>query len=198
MNATAQANAETPLLDPVYGIRDDIARTHSPVTPYERMLLTAAAQAWQRFQQALDLEKRLFAKTDPLDLFSTNLAAFKSITRHVSVCDSAFRRAMEQLECTQRSRAREDLGCGRPRSTAPDPQNRPTENRPTENCQNEPKRASAASSGYSQSAPSTSQEHRTTPPPSPEPHHSGSVPPNSNAHKGLSPVTATSSPDLTR
>ncbi len=57
------------------------------------MLLTAAAQAWQRFQQALELEKRLFAKTDPLELFSTNLAAFKSITRHVSVCDSAFRRA---------------------------------------------------------------------------------------------------------
>ncbi len=80
MNASTQATPEPPSLDPVYTTRDDIARTHNPATPYERMLLTAAAQAWQRYQQALDLEKRLVAKTDPLDLFSSNLDAFKAIT----------------------------------------------------------------------------------------------------------------------
>ncbi len=80
MNTSARATAEPPPLDPVYTTRDDIARTHNPATPYERMLLTAAAQAWQRYQQALDLEKRLFAKTDPLELFSSNLEAFKAIT----------------------------------------------------------------------------------------------------------------------
>ncbi len=142
MNATAQATAEPPSLDPVYGIRDDIARTHNPATPYERMLLTAAAQAWQRYQQALELEKRLFAKTDPLELFSTNLAAFKTIARHVAACESAFRRAMEQLECAQRSRTLQTLGCGRPRTTTPAPQNR----------ENQPERATSASAAPSSPA----------------------------------------------
>ncbi len=149
MNPSAQATAEPPPLDPVYTTRDDIARTHNPATPYERMLLTAAAQAWQRYQQALDLEKRLFAKTDPLDLFSTNLEAFKAITRHVATCEGAWRRAMEQLERAQRSRAKQTLASPRPRTTF------------NENRQNEPNRAaSAAATANSSHQPDCSRSQK--------------------------------------
>ncbi len=105
MNAPVKINPEPKPLDPFYTLRDDLARTHPPANGYERILLTAAAQAWQRLQHAQDLERRVSERTGPLELFSAQREAFHTLTHHVMSCERAWRQALGQLERAQRTRA---------------------------------------------------------------------------------------------
>ncbi len=104
MNASARAAVNHAPNDTVYTLRDDLARAHSPANAHERMLITAIAQAWIRLQAAYDLERRLFEKTDPLELLSNDLERFKVIARHISECERIWRRAVEELERAKRKR----------------------------------------------------------------------------------------------
>jgi hypothetical protein len=121
MNASTQAALEPKPLDPVFGLRDDLAQTLTPANAYERMLLTAVAQAWFRFQQAQQIERRVFEKTDPLELVSNNLETFKAVTRHVSNCERAWRQAIAELKRTQRARAKATLASPNARRAADRP-----------------------------------------------------------------------------
>ena len=106
MSAAAKQIADTQAerLDSIYTTRDDIARSFNPVTPHERMLVTAIAQAWERLQRAYDLERRAFEQTDPLELINNDLDKFKAITRFVTDCERIYRHAIEELRRTQRTR----------------------------------------------------------------------------------------------
>ncbi len=106
MNALAKSNAGLPQADPIYAIRDDLARTHQPADALERMLVSAAAQAWSRFQQATEIENRIFARTSPVELFATNAEAFRSLARYVADSERAWRTALRQLHGAQRRRAK--------------------------------------------------------------------------------------------
>lgn len=97
MNATAIISATAPAVDPVYALRDELARVYNPTTAHERMLVTVMAQALQRLHHAYELERRVFAETGPLELFSSNLEAFKTIARHVAECERAWRRALAAI-----------------------------------------------------------------------------------------------------
>ena len=105
MSAAAKQIADTSAHRPdsFYTTRDDIARSFNPVTPHERMLVTAIAQAWERLQRAYDLERRAFEQTDPLEL-NNDLDKFKAITRFITDCERIYRRALEELRRTQRTR----------------------------------------------------------------------------------------------
>jgi hypothetical protein len=107
MSATAPQRVVNPehSVDPVYTTRDDLASSFNPANAHERMLVTAAAQAWQRLQRAYDLERRLLETTDLLDLFTSNPEGFKSIARHIAECERIWRRALEALERVKRSNA---------------------------------------------------------------------------------------------
>ncbi len=120
MNASARA-CEEPGLDPVYTLRDDLARSFNPANAHERMLVTAIAQAWHSLQDAYHLKRRIFEKTDPLELFSSDLERFKSINRHVTECERIWRRAMDELGRTQRRRQRESLASPNARRDRPAP-----------------------------------------------------------------------------
>ena len=131
MNATAPA-AEPVTLDPVYLLRDEIAQSYSPANGFERMLLLAAAQSWLRYQEALNFERRVYEKTDPLELFSQSIDKFKTVLRYVAECERAWRRSLAELRSTIRARGRQTLASpnarrGTPRSSAlsPDLQNEP-------------------------------------------------------------------------
>ena len=91
-------------VDSIYTTRDDLARSFNPVTPHERMLVTAIAQAWERLQRAYDLERRAFEQTDPLELINNDLDKFKAITRFITDSERIYRRAVEELRRTQRTR----------------------------------------------------------------------------------------------
>ncbi len=116
-HAAATAEYEQPGVDPVYLTRDDLARSLNPINDLERMLVTAAAQAWHALQNARELEAQVFAQTRPLDLFSTRLEHFKTITRHVANADRAWRQAMAAFDRAKRNRAPRPIL--RPRTTPP-------------------------------------------------------------------------------
>lgn len=108
MSATAlqRVDQAEPAIDPVYISRDDLAQSFNPANGHERMLVTAAAQAWQRLQRAYDMERRLLETTDLLDLFKSDPDAFKSMARHIAECERIWRRALEALERVQRATAK--------------------------------------------------------------------------------------------
>ena len=108
MNAIAPA-AEPVTLDPVYLLRDEIAQSYPPANGFERMLVLAAAQAWLRYQEALNFERRVYEKTDPLELFSQSIDKFKTVLRYVAECERAWRRSLAELRSTIRARARQTL-----------------------------------------------------------------------------------------
>lgn len=90
--------------DPVFLLRDDLAAHFKPVNAFERILLGAAAQAWLRYQQAQDIERRLFEKNDPLDLITKQPKLFNTVTRHVAGCERAWRRSLEEIRRAIRNR----------------------------------------------------------------------------------------------
>ena len=92
------------MLDPVYGLRDDLAEHFKPVSAFERLLLGVAAQALLRYQDAQKLERRLFEKVDPLELLTNQPDTFKTITRHVEACERAWRKALEEIRRAIRQR----------------------------------------------------------------------------------------------
>jgi hypothetical protein len=104
MNTSTQSAGEPSMLDPVYGLRDDLAEHFKPVSAFERLLLSAAAQALLRYQEAQKLERRLFQKVDPLELLTNNPDTFKTITRHVEACERAWRKALEEIRRAIRQR----------------------------------------------------------------------------------------------
>ena len=97
MNQTTQSAGEPSKLDPVYGLRDDLAGHFKPINAFERLLLGVAAQALLRYQDAQKLERRLFEKVDPLELLTNNPDTFKTITRHVADGERAWRKALEEI-----------------------------------------------------------------------------------------------------
>jgi hypothetical protein len=104
MNTSTQSAGEPSLLDPVYGLRDDLASHFNPINAFERLLVTAAAQALRRYQDAQKLERRLFEKVDPLELLTNQPDTFKMITRHVESCERAWRKALEEIRRAIRQR----------------------------------------------------------------------------------------------
>lgn len=102
--AKQPANTVPERADSIYTTRDDLARSFNPVTPHERMLVSAIAQAWERLQRAFDLEHRAFDQTDPLELINNDLDKFKAITRFVTDSERLYRRAIEELRRAQRNR----------------------------------------------------------------------------------------------
>ena len=72
MNPSTQPALEPAEIDPLYAFRDDLEQTLTPANSYERMLLTTVAQSWVHYQQAQDLKRRVFEKTDPFDLISNH------------------------------------------------------------------------------------------------------------------------------
>jgi hypothetical protein len=119
VNASVTARTESGAVDPVYLLRDDLACTYNPANAHERMLVTAIAQAWQSLQQAHELKRRVFEKTDPLELFSSDLDRFKTIHRLVADCERMWRRAMDELGRAQRRRLRETLASPNARRDRP-------------------------------------------------------------------------------
>jgi hypothetical protein len=104
MNTSTQSAGEPSMLDPVYGLRDDLAEHFKPISAFERLLLGAAAQALLRYQEAQKLERRLFAKVDPLELLTNNPDTFKTVTRHVADCERAWRKSLEEIRRAIRQR----------------------------------------------------------------------------------------------
>ena len=102
--AKRPANTVPERADSIYTTRDDLARSFNPVTPHERMLVSAIAQAWERLQRAYDLERRAFDQTDPLEVINNDLDKFKAITRFVTDSERLYRRAIEELRRGQRTR----------------------------------------------------------------------------------------------
>lgn len=111
MSPTQHPESEAPGVDPVYLVRDDIAQSFNPVDAFERMLVTAASQAWLDLLQARDLQRRLYEKTDPLELFLNDRDSFQAITRHVATCERIWREALAEIHRVQRCRT------ARPRAT---------------------------------------------------------------------------------
>ena len=118
MNSSTQTAGEPSILDPVYGLRDDLAEHFKPTSGYERLLVGAAAQALQRYQDAQKLERRLFEKVDPLELLTNNPDTFKTITRHVADCERAWRKALEEIRRAIRQREPGRLAQRPPRFSA--------------------------------------------------------------------------------
>ena len=104
MNQSIQSAGEPSMLDPVYGLRDELAEHFKPISAFDRLLLSAAAQALLRYQDAQKLERRLFEKVDPLELLINNPDTFKTITRHVADCERAWRKALEEIRRAIRQR----------------------------------------------------------------------------------------------
>ena len=93
---------EPSVLDPVSGLREDLAQHYKPATGYERLVVGAAAEALHRFQEAQKLERRLFQKIDALELLTNSPDTFKTITRHVADCERAWRKALEEIRRAMR------------------------------------------------------------------------------------------------
>jgi hypothetical protein len=104
MNTSTQSAGEPSMLDPVYGLRDDLAEHFKPISAFERLLIGVAAQALQRYHEAQKLERRLFEKVDPLELLTNSPDTFKTITRHVEACERAWRKALEEIRRAIRQR----------------------------------------------------------------------------------------------
>ena len=93
---------EPPVLDPVSGLREDLAQHYKPGTAYERLVVGVAADALYRFQEAQKLERRLFQRVDALELLTNSPDTFKTITRHVADCERAWRKALEEIRRAMR------------------------------------------------------------------------------------------------
>jgi Flp pilus assembly protein TadD len=91
--------------DPTYATRDDIARSHQPGDALERMLVTAAAQAWGRLQVASAVHAKISETTAPSELFLNNLAGFKILAGYVADAERSWHQALNQLHKSQRIRA---------------------------------------------------------------------------------------------
>jgi hypothetical protein len=100
----------------VYRLRDELIRTHNPANEYEKMLVTQISQSWFRLQRAHDAEQRYFQDRDLLAVITT--PEFKAITRYVTDCERAWRRATEALAKTQRQRRRETMASPNARRAA--------------------------------------------------------------------------------
>ena len=102
--ATTRTAAEPLPLDTVAGLSDGIAEHFKPSSAYERILVRNYAAATERYDQALDVERRAFAKTDPLEMLEKFPERFKALTRYVAECERAARRALEELRRAIRQR----------------------------------------------------------------------------------------------
>lgn len=91
-------------VDPVYLLRDVIAGHFTPMTPYERKLVTRYAVTMDRYEMALDMERRAFSRTGPLEMMENEPEKFKMISRYVAECERANRRALEELRRIIRER----------------------------------------------------------------------------------------------
>jgi hypothetical protein len=104
MKAAKQPAGKPSELDPVYTLRDELAYHFNPVTAFERLLCGAAAQAWQRFEDAQEIERRLFEQTGPLELLDQQPGKFKEVIRYVSRCERAWHKALDEIRTAIRQR----------------------------------------------------------------------------------------------
>jgi hypothetical protein len=132
MHASIPAS-EPVTLDPVYILRDEIAQIYNPANAYERMLVTAVAQASVRVRRAQELERRLLELADRPELSSSK--ALKAIARMLADCERTRSLALHQLQQAIRNRTN-------PTGMSPNARRRPgiSLSVPTQNRQNEPRR----------------------------------------------------------
>ncbi len=71
------------------------------------MLVTNAAQSWQRLQRAREAEDRYFKDRDVLDAILNHSREFKAVTRYVAECDRSWRQSLAALERVKRERKRD-------------------------------------------------------------------------------------------
>lgn len=86
------------------GLRDDIAEHFKPVTGYERHLVAISARAYERYEKALEMERRAFARTDPFEMLNKQPDLFKSITRYVADAERGWRKSLEEIRRAIRQR----------------------------------------------------------------------------------------------
>lgn len=118
--ANEKAWAEPPDLA-LYRLRDELAEVHKPANAYERMLVTAIAQQWLRFQQAVKLENEFFRAQDARETITARIADLKVLTRFTAECERAWRHAIKNLESTQRRRLKGSLASPNARRAADRP-----------------------------------------------------------------------------
>lgn len=106
MSAAVKTVATAPDPLEVNRHRDDLMNSYNPANAHERMLVAHLAQAWQRLQRARELEERYFQGRDVVEIVTTKLEEFKTVTRFVTDCDRAWRHAVNSLEKSQRQRQR--------------------------------------------------------------------------------------------
>ena len=88
----------------LYLLRDELAATHQPQDVQERQMVTAIAQNWLRYQNALRVEQDLMASPELRDILHNRLEIFKAVTRHVTDCERAWRHCVTRLEIMKRRR----------------------------------------------------------------------------------------------
>ncbi len=88
----------------LYLLRDELAETHQPQNAQERQLVTAIAQNWLRFQQALRVEQDLMSSPDLGGILRNRLEIYKAVSRHVTDCERAWRHCVTRLEIMKRRR----------------------------------------------------------------------------------------------
>ena len=91
----------------LYRLRDDLAQSYNPANGHERMLVTAIAQTWLRYQRAQETEERFCASRDMVEVLTTKFKEFQAVTRWVTDCERAWRHAVNLLQQAQRRRQRE-------------------------------------------------------------------------------------------
>ncbi len=102
-SATSPALGPSPL-DAVRGLCDDIAEHYKPVTGYERKLVEIGARAYQRYEDALEMERQAFSRTNPLEMLTRQPDLFKAITRYVADAERGWRKALEEIRRAIRQR----------------------------------------------------------------------------------------------
>ncbi|MBS1877354.1 MAG: hypothetical protein JSU00_29350 [Acidobacteria bacterium] len=88
----------------LYLLRDELAETHEPRNIQERQLVTAIAQNWLRYQDALRVEQELMSSPELRQILLTRLDLFKAVTRHATDCERAWRHCVTRLEIMKRRR----------------------------------------------------------------------------------------------
>lgn len=104
MTAATHSAVGPAALDSVRELCDDIAEHFKPVTGYERRLVEIGARAYERYEQALELERQAFAKTNPLEMLAKQPDLFKAVTRHVADAERGWRKALEEIRRAIRQR----------------------------------------------------------------------------------------------
>ena len=107
--------------DAVSEICQDFAGHYKPVSGYESKLVEISARAYDRYEKALEMERKAFAKTDPLELITKQPDLFKAITRYVAEAERGWRKSLEELRRAIRQRPKSQPATQSARKSAEPP-----------------------------------------------------------------------------